>query len=62
MLTEFMMVVYIIIIETKASKETRMDKKETKRKLRDDLTEEQKIEALRIGSVEFKSTGATRKK
>jgi hypothetical protein len=30
--------------------------------LRPDLTEEQKAEALRIGRINFKSTGATRKK
>jgi hypothetical protein len=39
-----------------------MEKQETKRKLRQDLTEEQKAEALRIGSIEFKSAGATRKR
>jgi hypothetical protein len=32
------------------------------RKLRSDLTEEQKAEALRIGRIEFKSAGATRKR
>ena len=35
------------------------DKKD---QLRSDLTEEQKAEALRIGRIEFKSAGATRKK
>ncbi len=32
------------------------------RQLRSDLTEEQKAEALRIGRIEFKSAGATRKR
>lgn len=32
------------------------------RKLRSDLTEEQKLEAARIGRIEFKSAGATRKR
>jgi hypothetical protein len=31
-------------------------------KLRSDLTPEQKLEAARIGRIEFKSTGATRKR
>jgi hypothetical protein len=39
-----------------------MEKQETKRKLRQDLTEEQKAEAFRIGSIEFKSARATRKR
>lgn len=39
-----------------------MEKTQTKRKLREDLTPEQREEALRIGSVEFKSAGATRKR
>lgn len=30
--------------------------------LRSDLTPEQKVEALRIGRIEFKSAGATRKR
>jgi hypothetical protein len=36
-----------------------MDKQD-KPKLRADLTEEQKADALRIGRIEFKSAGATR--
>jgi len=31
-------------------------------KVRSDLTEEQKLEAARIGRIEFKSAGATRKR
>jgi hypothetical protein len=31
-------------------------------KLRSDLTPEQKLEAARIGRIEFKSAGATRKR
>lgn len=31
-------------------------------KLRSDLTDEQKLEALRIGRIEFASAGATRKR
>jgi hypothetical protein len=38
-----------------------MKQQETKRKLRDDLTTEQRVEAERVGSIEFKSAGATRK-
>jgi hypothetical protein len=38
-----------------------MEKAETKRKLRDDLTPEQREKAERIGGIEFKSAGATRK-
>jgi hypothetical protein len=43
-------------------KEDRMEKTETKRKLREDLTPEQREKAERIGSIEFKSAGATRKR
>jgi hypothetical protein len=39
-----------------------MEKTETKRKLRDDLTAEQREKAKQIGSIEFKSAGATRKR
>jgi hypothetical protein len=39
-----------------------MAKSETSRKLRDDLTAEQREQAERIGSIEFKSAGATRKR
>lgn len=39
-----------------------MEKKTEASKLRADLTEEQKAEALRIGRIEFKSAGATRKR
>jgi hypothetical protein len=39
-----------------------MKQSETKRKLRSDLTEEQRKEAERIGSIEFKSAGAVRQK
>jgi hypothetical protein len=39
-----------------------MQKAETKRKLRDDLTPEGREKAERIGSIEFKSAGATRKR
>ena len=35
---------------------------ETKPKLREDLTEEQKAVALKIGRIEFKSAGAIRKR
>jgi hypothetical protein len=35
---------------------------ETKRKLREDLTPEQRERAEKIGSIEFKSAGATRKR
>jgi hypothetical protein len=35
-----------------------MEKTETKQKLRDDLTPEQRKKAERIGSIEFKSAGA----
>lgn len=38
------------------------DKPATSDKLRKDLTEEQKAQALRIGRIEFKSAGATRKR
>jgi hypothetical protein len=38
------------------------DKTATKRKLRDDLTAEEREKAERIGSIEFKSAGATRKR
>jgi hypothetical protein len=36
--------------------------KETKPKLRDDLTPGQREQAERIGRIEFKSAGATRKR
>jgi hypothetical protein len=39
-----------------------MNEQLRKRQLRSDLSEEQKAEALRIGRMEFKSAGATRKK
>jgi hypothetical protein len=39
-----------------------MQKQETKRKLRDDLTAEEREKAERVGSIEFKSAGATRKR
>jgi hypothetical protein len=39
-----------------------MKTQETKRKLRDDLTPEQREQAERIGSIDFKSAGATRKR
>jgi len=39
-----------------------MRKTETKRKLRDDLTPEEREKAERIGSIEFKSGAATRKR
>jgi hypothetical protein len=39
-----------------------MQKQETKRKLRDDLTKEEREKAERIGSIQFKSAGATRKR
>jgi hypothetical protein len=39
-----------------------MEKTEKTKKLRDDLTEEQKAAALKIGRIEFKSAGATRKR
>jgi len=39
-----------------------MQKQETKRKPREDLTPEQREKAEKIGSIEFKSAGATRKK
>jgi hypothetical protein len=39
-----------------------MEKTETKRKLREDLTPEQLEKAERTGSIEFKSAGATRKR
>ena len=35
---------------------------ETKRKLREDLTPEQREKAEKIGRIEFKSAGATRKR
>lgn len=35
---------------------------ETAQKFRPDLTDEQKTEAKRIGRIEFKSAGATRKR
>jgi hypothetical protein len=38
-----------------------MEKTET-RKLRENLTPEQREQAERIGSIEFKSAGATRKR
>ena len=38
-----------------------MEKTETKRKLREDLTPEQREKAEKIGSIEFKSAGAIRK-
>jgi len=39
-----------------------METTETKRKLREDLTPEQREKAERIGGIEFKSAGATRKR
>ena len=36
--------------------------KQDKPKLRSDLTEAEKAEALRIGRIEFKSAGAVKKK
>ena len=36
--------------------------KETKRKLREDLTPEEREKAERVGSIEFKSAGAVRKR
>jgi hypothetical protein len=39
-----------------------MEKTETTRKLREDLTPEQREKAEKIGSIEFKSAGATRKR
>jgi hypothetical protein len=39
-----------------------MAKTETTRKLRDDLTPEEREKAEKIGSIEFKSAGATRKR
>ena len=38
-----------------------MTKTETTRKLRDDLTQEEREKVEKIGSIEFKSAGATRK-
>ena len=40
----------------------KMEKMETKRTLREDLTPEERQKAERIGSIEFKSAGATRKR
>jgi len=45
---------------TQQSKENHV--REAKRKLREDLTPEQREKAERIGSIEFKSAGATRKR
>jgi hypothetical protein len=39
-----------------------MTKQTDERKLREDLTPEQREKAERIGSIEFKSAGATRKR
>jgi hypothetical protein len=39
-----------------------MTKQETKRKLREDLTQEEKDRLEKYGPIEFKSAGATRKK
>jgi hypothetical protein len=39
-----------------------MQKAETKRKLRDDLTPEEREKVERIGSIEFKSARATRRR
>lgn len=39
-----------------------MEKTETKRKLREDLTPEEKDRLEKYGSIEFKSAGASRKK
>jgi hypothetical protein len=36
--------------------------KQTETKLREDLTPEEKEKALKIGRIEFKSAGATRKR
>jgi len=47
---------------SRSGKEDEMAKTETSRKLRDDLTAEQREQAERIGSIEFKSAGATRKR
>ena len=40
---------------TKARRENEMQKQEAKRKLRNDLTEEQREKAERIGSLSFRS-------
>jgi hypothetical protein len=45
----------------RAKKTAQQDTKTTKRKLRDDLTPEEREKAERIRSIEFKSAGATRK-
>jgi hypothetical protein len=39
-----------------------MQKQDDKSQLRDDLTDEQKAQALKIGRIDFKSAGATRKR
>jgi hypothetical protein len=39
-----------------------MEKTEKTKKLRDDLTAEERERAERIGRIEFKSAGATRKR
>jgi hypothetical protein len=39
-----------------------MQKQDDKSQLRDDLTDEQKAQALKIGRIEFRSAGATRKR
>jgi hypothetical protein len=41
---------------------THQDQTETTRRLREDLTAEEREKAERIGSIEFKSAGASRKR
>jgi len=41
--------------------EAKTTKREATRKLRDDLTEAEREKAERIGAIEFKSAGATRR-
>jgi hypothetical protein len=41
---------------------THQDNPEAKRKLRDDLTPEEREKAKQIGRIEFRSAGATRKR
>ena len=46
----------------KQEEPSQMTKETDRNKLREDLTPEEKEKALKIGRIEFKSAGATRKR
>jgi hypothetical protein len=55
-------IINVYIRRGQRAREDQLQKRDDKPKLRDDLTEEQKAAALKIGRIEFKSSGATRKR